>query len=474
MTSAFIALLGDLSPLMSFFGWWLLPGLLSGFVLGIFYRLRPSWRPLVPSATTTANQKTSYNPLYELEKLEHERKSRLHRTVAHGLVISIYLIYNLLNIYKEQDGTSYYSALGLKSNSLALKTPGFESSSDPSAATPISSRSKASKRRLKQTESDSPKEFLDEAGLKSHWRKLARSFHPDKINPPPELQTDEEISKWRDDVQSKFIGMREAYETLSDDAKKWAYDRFGPTVSGWKTCVTTKEFLEEGMKHSAPFWIFTIASLSLIGSLRKNDPGSFWRWLCLALILVSEFVIITSSKPALVSKIMMTLFPNRAPFQLIELLRQIFIASSSITTQLASILYPAPENKSKDESKLKEFVEPMFGLIEKMNESASLANFEVIKLVLNDLHPIIRSHHDHTSNNKSRLSSNTLIDLEEKFEQENGIENEKDVEVELKKQEKFMKETIEELKLNMLDTFCDLKLQSETAGQEAWLKAIEN
>ena len=49
--------------------------------------------------------------------------------------------------------------------------------------------------------------------IKKAFRKLARQFHPD-VNREP-------------DAESKFKEINEAYEVLSDEQKRGAYDRYG-------------------------------------------------------------------------------------------------------------------------------------------------------------------------------------------------------------------------------------------------------
>ncbi|KNE99362.1 hypothetical protein PSTG_07294 [Puccinia striiformis f. sp. tritici PST-78] len=445
MASAYIAHLGDLSTAFSFFGWWFLPGYASSIVLAIFYRIFPSRRPPLPgSAYLKPGEKPVYNPVHELQKVEHDRRSRHHRSIAHGLVIGLYLGYTLVGEYRKQTGRNYYSILGIQSNSLAFN----------------STTSQSIPENLNQVRSQIIKgDLLDEAALKSHWRKLARSFHPDKLNPPASLKTEFEISQWKSNVESKFIQMREAYETLNDNTKQWAYDRFGPSVTQWKNCITLREYLIEGIKHTSPFYALSGSSLLVIGTVRKTDAGTFWRWTIMLLVIGLEAMILTSTSLTKVSFFMSIIFPNRAPFEHIELLRQFFIAGSCVATQISGIIYPIPEELKKDKS-LESVIEPLFGLVDQIHESSNLANVELIKLMFNDLHPIIKNSTDdknksdhHLTIEEGELESNQLSQSQQNLK---------------------MQKVISEVKSKMLDTFCDLKLQSDPDGQAAWIQAIQD
>lgn len=435
MASAYLAHMGDLSPMLSLFGWWFVPGYVAALVLSIFYRVFPTRRPLVPpSPPSSSDGKPVFNPLHELQKLEYDRRSRHHRAIAHGLVICIYLGYTLIGAYCKQSGQNYYSILGIQSNVLALNSTNL--------SVPVDLHSI----RNQMIQGD----LLDEAGLKSHWRKMARTFHPDKLSPPSNLKTQLDVTLWKNGVEAKFIEMREAYETLSDSTKLWAYDRFGPVILDWKNCITMREYLIEGVKNSAPFYVLSSSSLLFIGGLKKSDTGTYWRWSILVFVVALESMILTSTSLTRVSFVLSLIFPNRAPFEHIELLRKLFIASSCVATQLTGIMYQDPESARKKISVDKE-LEPIFGLIEQIKEYSSLANVEVVKLMFNDLHPIIRSPVENESCEESQCISSVTPDL----------------------QNKKVQKAVLQVKSKMLDTFVDLKLQSDPQGQAAWIEAVQ-
>ncbi|KAH9825252.1 hypothetical protein DFH28DRAFT_1077628 [Melampsora americana] len=454
MASAFLGHLGDLSPVISLFAWWFLPGYMSSFALGVFYSIRPSYRPKpLPPQPTDANKKPVFDPIYEIHKLEQTNHLKRHRTVAHALVITLYLGYSVLSTYKQQAGTNYYSTLGLGSNSIAPNLPFPSAQTNAINIPPVLSEGQ-----------------LDDSGFKSHWRKLAKAFHPDKLNPPSNLGSEDEVLQWKSEIDSKFIGMREAYETLSDGTKRWAYDRFGPVIGTWKTCATLREFLVEGLKMFAPFYTFTIASLSLMGTFRKTDPGAFWRWTVLFFILTAELSLITSTSTTLISQSLSYIFPNRAIFEHIILLRQIFVASSCIATQLAGIRYPPPADLDKTQN-VGQLMAPIMPLLDQAHNYTTLANTEVVKMIYNDLYPIL--HTDASSKNGRRLS---LESEDAGAKVDGGPEGSSDETHTTKEvdpsEEIRMQETIKTLKTKMLEVFCDLRLQSDEAGRAAWNQAV--
>eukprot|EP00918_Siedleckia_nematoides_P004306 GHVU01009604.1.p1 GENE.GHVU01009604.1~~GHVU01009604.1.p1 ORF type:complete len:474 (+),score=36.13 GHVU01009604.1:50-1471(+) len=450
MAPAVLGLLGDLNPFFNFLAWWFLPGYLSSIALGLFYRFRPSYRPhpLPPQPTDDKNQPI-FEPIYEVAKLHQAEHIKRHRTVAHASVIVIYLVYTVVGTYRQQSGTNYYCTLGLRSNSIAPNLP------VPSAQQNVVTQS-----------SPTHSGQLDDAGLKSHWRKLAKSFHPDKLTAPSDITGEEEISQWKSEVEAKFIGMREAYETLSDGTQRWAYERFGPIVGTWKTCITLREFLMEGIKMAAPFYTFTIASLSLIGSLRKTDPGAFWRWTILFCVLTTEALLITSTTVSTISNVLSFIFPNRVTFEHIALLRQVFIASSCVATQLGGIRYPPASQLDKTQS-ISELMAPIMPLLEHAQQYSTLANTEVVKMMYNDLYPILHDGTDGQPDRRLSLGSegpNGLGGIGKPAEETNVVDEEEDL---------AMKSTVKVLKEKMLDVFCDLRLQSDEAGREAWNQAIQ-
>ncbi|ORX35945.1 DnaJ domain-containing protein [Kockovaella imperatae] len=98
--------------------------------------------------------------------------------------------------------------------------------------------------------------------LKTAFRTLSRTYHPDRAGGGDE---------------SRFILIRQAYETLSDPIKRYAYDRFGPDIVLWKECKTVKDFIYAGIVRSVGFYIFSGGVMVLITVIGRVQQTSYVR-----------------------------------------------------------------------------------------------------------------------------------------------------------------------------------------------------
>ncbi|GAA5849975.1 hypothetical protein JCM8547_000970 [Rhodosporidiobolus lusitaniae] len=265
------------SHLTSILCWTFIPSLLTNLVISTFYRLLPSYRPVVPP-NASPTQLASENARAQ----SHYRRARV-------ALLSAYLVYSVLSVYWSQGGRSganYYALLGLP-------------------------------RDVVETEGG--------AAVKKHWKKLARVYHPDKVGKGGE---------------ALFVELKKGVDALQDDGKRWAYERFGPGVTSWGggKLVTNREFLKTGAIHSTIFWGSAILSIFVFAFFRKSERRyNFWRYLSLALCMSLEFHFLLRPFP---SPTFSLLFPSRLTFEHISLLRQIFISSSLAMSQITPLLFP--------------------------------------------------------------------------------------------------------------------------------------
>lgn len=90
-----------------------------------------------------------------------------------------------------------------------------------------------------------------------------------------------------------FMMLKTAHDTLNDENRRWAYDRFGGDVDGWKGAVTVWEYLLRGATGKIMGYVGTLGVLVTMSAIGKFETGKFWRFLLLACVLATESFILT-------------------------------------------------------------------------------------------------------------------------------------------------------------------------------------
>ncbi|KDR75519.1 hypothetical protein GALMADRAFT_247963 [Galerina marginata CBS 339.88] len=217
---------------------------------------------------------------------------------------------------------------------------------------------------------------VDENGLKLAFRAFAKRYHPDR---PGVGREGEEM----------FMYVRDAFEALKDPVVRFAYDRFGPDVVGWRQhCKTTRDFLRQGLMVSSGYHIVAGIALLFWSAIGRPSAVSFWRYVLFAALFAGELSFILSPFPAASSNLtpptssffsflpsfsvpsptdalslssifpttsfLQTIFPNRIPYQHILFLHQLFmflsVALSRVVPQFIFLLSQDgnPDSKQLD------------------------------------------------------------------------------------------------------------------------------
>ncbi|GAA5980151.1 hypothetical protein JCM10908_001551 [Rhodotorula pacifica] len=317
--------------------WTILPQLFTNALVSLFYRVSPSSRPTIPP-----NASPQHLALAQARSQSHHRRARV-------LLVCGYLAYSILSVYYAQSiglEQNYYSLLGLSREAVEQ---------DPTGT------------------------------VKAHWRRLARRFHPDKVGKAGE---------------AFFVRLRTGVETLENDNKRWAYERFGPEVHEWGAkLVTQREVLATGALRSLVWWAFALGSIVVFSFFRKSERKyNFWRYLCLSLCFALEFHLVMRSSA---SPTFSALFPNRLPFEHVSILRQIFISTSMAMSQLAPVLFPPAPDVSAGEATEDEQLaralrdaDALKPLLTRLTQIAATSETEVIALQRLELQPLLASGKD--------------------------------------------------------------------------------
>jgi hypothetical protein len=192
--------------------WYFLPPFLASSLLSVIYALIPTFRPLVYPNSTPQQVSAANARAYS-----HSRNARI-------FLVSSYLLYTLITTYSAQD-EHFYTVLGL------------------------------------------PRAMVERQGatvVKSHWRRLARIYHPDKVGQAG---------------APYFVILRRAVETLEDETKRWGYERFGVDSIGWEKLEDKRAYLMRGCLASGMFYAVTTVSVVILSSFQKGEGSiQFVSW----------------------------------------------------------------------------------------------------------------------------------------------------------------------------------------------------
>ncbi|KAF2808202.1 uncharacterized protein BDZ99DRAFT_572098 [Mytilinidion resinicola] len=161
---------------------------------------------------------------------------------------------------------------------------------------------------------------VDDRKLQSRFRRLTIQYHPDKIN----------SSADRDAGNAYYVHLLEARDTIIDGVKRFAYDRFGPSVlQCGKKCLTTRDYVEHSLQGTLFQYVVFIVGLAGANALGYFNEGAYWRYLALFTLMTMEtrIALRPDHPPALVNIFnpLLTIFSQHnpyLPFQIITLLRK--------------------------------------------------------------------------------------------------------------------------------------------------------
>ncbi|AEO56044.1 hypothetical protein MYCTH_2300500 [Thermothelomyces thermophilus ATCC 42464] len=173
-----------------------------------------------------------------------------------------------------------------------------------------------------------------EREVKSRFRRLAALHHPDKAG-------------GADDANAYFVHLKTAADTLTDPARRFAYERFGPdAVASWAPrCVTVRDFVIRGAQTLVPYYAVAAVAMYGLGLLGYLDWGRYERWLVLAVLFVFEAHTVTRpDMPGILDKVVNPLLGRllgRAPylqFQAIALARNLSVTVYIAFSQIGPLL----------------------------------------------------------------------------------------------------------------------------------------
>lgn len=263
-----------------------------------------------------------------------------HRNNIHILVVATYLAYTIYEANHElRSSPSFYSELGI-----------------PVTAT--------------------------EREVKTRFRRLAALHHPDKTS-----------SEDAGDAAAFFIHLKIASDTLQDSAKRFAYERFGPTMLAWQKCITVKDFVTHGtVQGILPYYAVAAATIYIFGIFGYMDFAKFYRWLILLSLCLFELTSVT--RPEFLPFVSfvnrgLSLFgshPPYLPFEVINLARKVTLTIYIALSQIGPILaaqFGGPNEQRAEEDDAKALAQGL----QRLEETTRQLDSDVGRLLDMELTP---------------------------------------------------------------------------------------
>lgn len=174
-----------------------------------------------------------------------------------------------------------------------------------------------------------------EKEIKSRFRRLAAIYHPDKLSSTSPFS------------EAYFVHLKQAQDTLLNPARRFAYERFGPSILEWQRCSSVRDFIVHGLQSTLPYYGAAAIFMYILGLLGYLEWGKYWRWLTLIVLCVFELHAISRPySPHVATKLinpLLTTFTNHPPylpFQLIQLARKLSVTLYIAFSQIGPLLQP--------------------------------------------------------------------------------------------------------------------------------------
>ena len=205
-------------------------------------------------------------------------------------------------------------------------------------------------------------------------------FHPDKISSPNPT------------TELLYLSMQSAKDTLTDPAKRFAYDRFGPDILFWQHCKTLRDFVFHGVQQTSLYYVVSFCGLVLLGLLGYLQSGKFWRYLVMAgLFCVEMSVMMRPEWPILLTGWLNPVLLATGvrtpylPFQLISLLRKLSVTFFIALNQLSPLLHQS--DTAADTAKASDGISPQ--LLDRLDVLSKTADAEVSRLTGLEITPFL-------------------------------------------------------------------------------------
>jgi hypothetical protein len=173
-----------------------------------------------------------------------------------------------------------------------------------------------------------------EREVKTRFRRLAALHHPDKVG-----------ASGGSNANDFYVHLKTAADTLTEPAKRFAYERFGPDVVDWKHCASVHDYVFRGLMILVTYYGMAAATMYGFGLLGYLDWGRYERWIVMGLMFLFEYHTVTRpGRPPVLEHVVnpvLGLLAGRSPylpFQAIALARKLSITLYIAFSQIGPML----------------------------------------------------------------------------------------------------------------------------------------
>jgi len=187
------------------------------------------------------------------------------------------------------------------------------------------------------------------------------------------------------------VHLKQAQDVLLNPAKRFAYERFGPSILEWQKCSSIRDHIVQGLQGILPYYGAAAVFMYLLGLLGYLEWGKYWRWLTLVVLCVFELHTISRPYfPHLATKLLnplLTTFthhPPYLPFQLIQLARKLSVTLYIAFSQIGPLLQPptAAAANANPEVALRQ-------QLERLEATAKATDVEATRLMQMEMSPFV-------------------------------------------------------------------------------------
>ncbi|POS74425.1 hypothetical protein DHEL01_v207180 [Diaporthe helianthi] len=222
--------------------------------------------------------------------------------------------------------------------------------------------------------------------IKKRYRQLSALMHPDKLWGRAAYDAD------------MYVRVQTAHETLSDEVRRFAYDRFGPQMLRWRECTVPRDFVMRGAQDVLGYYGVGALAIYALPKLGYFQQGIYWRWVVFASLFIFELHTITRpAHPWFLTRLLNPLItralnpvlsfwapsmvhPAYLPFQAVAIARKLSITLTIALNQVVPYLTADTrggkvqlQRSGSEEARAKQSLDELDKMILSVNEGASRA-----------------------------------------------------------------------------------------------------